>query len=176
MNPSSMLGEEGKASDLCRDQNLSICAAAWLLPTCKSFANWHPTAHSSHPTSFLQSRHSNDQPGSKHCKKRLNGSMFKCGPIYKSIDVSLWPNIEPFSPSKTSHPATMIGVECGSNWQKGQMMGFPWKKLGTNITACANLSLFKEGDQWPQFLESEIIFTIFDPLHHNFVNLSGFLT
>ena len=88
--------EEGVASDLCRDQNLSICAAAWLLPTCKSFANWHPTAHSSHPTSFLQSRHSNDQPGSKHCKKRLNGSMFKCGPIYKSIDVSLWPNIEPY--------------------------------------------------------------------------------
>ena len=35
----------------------------------------------------------------------------------------------------------MIGVECGSNWQRGQMMGFPWKKLGTNITACAKLSV-----------------------------------
>ena len=32
-------------------------------------------------------------------------------------------------------------LECGANWQKGQMMGFPWKKLGTNITACAKLSV-----------------------------------
>ena len=94
-------GEGGANS--CRDQNLSICTGP--LPNCTALCQpTQPTFHSSHPTSFLQSRHPNDHPGSIQCAKIVSNctpeSNFKCGQIYKSMEACLCnesPNVQPFS-------------------------------------------------------------------------------
>ena len=67
-------------------------------------------------------------------------SRFKFGRIYKSMEACLCnkgPNVRPFSAASFFSPATMIAVECGSNWFsfRGQMMGFSWKNLGTSTAA-----------------------------------------